>query len=76
MEVLALKKWRQRRLLSIRALAQEANVAPRTVELVERGERTPRGQTVRRLSAALEVEPEQVTEFRRAMGYEEASDAS
>jgi transcriptional regulator with XRE-family HTH domain len=71
MEVASLKAWRRRRLLTFRALAAAAGVALRTVVEVEAGRRAPRPDTVRALSAALDVEPEQVVEFRRVMGFDE-----
>ena len=62
-----LREVRVRRLLSIRGLASRAGVAPLTVQLVEAGRRVPQLGTIRKLAAALDVEPEAITEFRRAM---------
>jgi transcriptional regulator with XRE-family HTH domain len=70
-EVYPLRAWRRRRLLSIRALAAEAGVAKRTIEEAEAGRTVPHGATARKLSATLGVAPEQVSEFRRAMGLPE-----
>jgi transcriptional regulator with XRE-family HTH domain len=69
-EVATLKAWRRRRLLTVRGLAAAAGVAQRTVVEVEAGRRTPHPGTVRALSEALGVEPEQVTEFRQVMGLD------
>jgi transcriptional regulator with XRE-family HTH domain len=69
-EVASLKAWRRRRLLTIRGLAATADLSTRTVREVEAGRRAPQPGTIRALSAALEVDPEQVTEFRRVMGLD------
>ena len=68
MAVRTLERWRRERPLSIRELAEAAGVSTRTVLLVEHGEQVPRPATVRKLAAALGVEPNQVREFRAAMG--------
>ena len=62
-----LREVRVRRLLSMRQLAKEAKVAPTTVYLIEAGQRLPHFGTMRKLAAALEVEPSEVDEFRAAM---------
>jgi transcriptional regulator with XRE-family HTH domain len=72
--VYRLRDWRRRRLLSVRELASKSGVAKRTVEQAETGRAAPRGATARKLSAALDVRPEQVIEFRRAMGLTDRSD--
>ncbi len=66
-----LRQARAARMLTVRALAEAANCSPHTVHEVERGKRVPRFDTVRRLSAALGVEPEGIAEFRRALMIEE-----
>ena len=63
-----LGQLRRERLLTIKALAEAAGCSTRTVLQVEHGERTPQPGTIRRLSAALGVEPARVREFRAAMG--------
>ena len=63
-----LRQLRLERLLSTRGLAERAGCARLTVITAERGTRTPSYETIRRLSAALEVAPGEVIEFRRAMG--------
>jgi transcriptional regulator with XRE-family HTH domain len=52
-----LRALRQRRVLSQRELAKLAGVAYRTVQQVEAGEVTPHPSTIRKLAAALGVEP-------------------
>ena len=69
--VLTLRQARAARMLTVRGLAQAAGCSPHTVHEVEAGKRTPHFGTVRRLSAALGVEPGEVAEFRRAMLLEE-----
>ncbi len=63
-----LRQWRKERLLTIAGLATAAGCAYRTVRMAEVGEATPQPGTIKRLSAALGVEPAAVVEFRRAMG--------
>ena len=62
-----LREVRARRVLTIRALATRAEVAKRTVVEIEAGRVVPRFATVRKLAAALEVEPAEVDEFRAAI---------
>ncbi len=62
-----LVELRAKRLLSIRALAQKAEVSQRTVHTVERGLTKPTLETVRKLSEALEIDPREVDEFRAAI---------
>ena len=62
-----LREWRIERLLSVRALAERAGVAPATVHLVETGQRLPQLLTAQKLSQALGVAPEEVDEFRAAI---------
>ena len=78
-EILSLKTWQSRRLLTVRALAEAAGVSALTVIQLGAGKRKPRSGTIKAISAALGVDPEQVLEFRSAMGYqtsEESSDES
>ena len=63
-----LGRLRRERLLSQTALALRAGCSVRTVVLVETGRRAPQFETIRRLAAALGVEPAEVWEFRPAMG--------
>jgi transcriptional regulator with XRE-family HTH domain len=63
----SLRDVRADRLLSMRELASQAGVTPRTIYLIEAGRTTPRLSMIRRLSVALEVDPLAVTEFRRAI---------
>lgn len=62
-----LRQWRTQRLLSLHELAQAAGIAPKTLTDLEYGRRRPTYGTMRRLCAALEVTPAEVTEFAAAM---------
>ena len=62
-----LVELRADRLLSIRGLAQKSGLSQRTVHTVERGMTKPTLNTVRKLSAALEIDPREVEEFREAI---------
>ena len=59
-----LKEARARRLLSMRALAERAGVSPTTVYYAESGRRMPGFRAIRDLSAALEMDPLEIEEFR------------
>ncbi len=63
----ALREWRVEKLLGVKALAREAGVSNKTIVEIEHGRQVPAFRTIRRLSAALEVEPQDVTEFAAAM---------
>ncbi len=66
-EVVTLRQARVARMLTVRGLAAAAGCSPHTVHEVETGKRAPRFDTIRRVSAALGVEPTGVAEFRRAL---------
>ena len=62
-----LRALRAECLLAIRDLARQADVAPSTVYLIESGRAAPHPATMRRIAAALGVDPMQIAEFRAAM---------
>jgi transcriptional regulator with XRE-family HTH domain len=62
-----LREARAEQLLSIRELARRARVSASTIYLTEAGRTIPQPGVVRRLCAALGVEPSEVAEFRRAI---------
>ena len=62
-----LKEARAERLLTVRGLAERADVAPSTVYLIENGRSVPRFDAIQKLSAALGVEPRDVAEFAAAI---------
>jgi len=65
--VTTLQEHRIRRLWSQRELARQANVAERTIINAERGHRLPRLLTMRRIADALEVDWQEIDEFRAAV---------
>lgn len=62
-----LREVRVRRLWSQRELASRADVTQKTIVDLERGRTEPRLQTMRKLAAALGVEPLEIDEFRQAI---------
>jgi len=62
-----LRALRADRLLSIRALAQQAGMAPSSIYNIETGRRAPHLTTIRRIASALGVDPETVEEFRQVI---------
>jgi transcriptional regulator with XRE-family HTH domain len=63
----SLRDVRLSRVLSQRDLAREAKVAPKTIVDLELGRVEPHLQTMRKLAAALGVEPLEIDEFQRAI---------
>ncbi|CAN5521555.1 hypothetical protein BH23CHL2_BH23CHL2_07760 [soil metagenome] len=64
----SLREWRKLRLLSIRDVAEAADLSTKTIFDAEHGNTRPTLQTMRRLCAALNVEPGQVEEFAEILG--------
>ena len=62
-----LKELRARRLLTVRELAEKADMSPTTLSLIETGHGLPALRTIRKLSTSLAVEPLEVEEFRAAI---------
>ena len=58
-----LSEARTQNLLSVRRLAEAANVAPATVYHLEHGRTTPSFRAIRDISAALEMDPLDIDEF-------------
>ena len=54
-------------MLTSRELAQQAEVAPSSIYLIETGRTTPRLATIGRIARALGVDPETVEEFQQAI---------
>ena len=63
----ALRDLRLKKLWSQRDLAAEADVARKTIVDLELGRIEPRLLTMRKLAAALGIEPLEVDEFRQAI---------
>jgi len=55
-----LKRARKRRLMTQLELGRAARLGENTVPRLERGEHTPYPSTIRKLAAALGVEPEEI----------------
>ena len=66
-----LKQARTARMLTVRGLAEKAGVSLAATHEAETGKRRPRFGTIKRLSDALGVEPESITEFRSVLFGEE-----
>ncbi len=62
-----LREIRIRSLFSLRALAKRADVAQRTIVEAEAGRRVPQLATMRKIAAALGVEPGEIQEFAQAI---------
>ncbi len=73
MAIRTLKQARTARMLTVRGLAAAAGVSLAAVHEVETGKRQPRFSTIKRLSAALGVEPDAVAEFRAVLTGEETT---
>jgi transcriptional regulator with XRE-family HTH domain len=58
-----LRAVRRGKLISIEDLAELAGVSTKTIVEIELGRSTPRLRTIRKLSAALDVDPASVDEF-------------
>jgi len=67
-----LKQVRTARMLTVRGLAEKAGVSLAATHEAETGKRRPRFGTIKRLSDALGVEPESITEFRAVLLGDEA----
>ena len=62
-----LREVRARQLLSIRSLAERAGVSTATIVRIEAGGPPPRFVTMRKIAAALGVEPGEIREFAQAI---------
>lgn len=52
-----LRYWREARTLTLRELAERAGTDHTALSFIERGKRMPRPSMVRKLAAALDIEP-------------------
>ena len=68
-----LRELRIRKFLSVRDLARRAEVAQRTVTETEAGRRVPQPATMRKIAAALDVDPMEIDEFREAVEAKSAA---
>jgi len=58
-----LKKLRNQKGLSQEALAEESGLSLRTIQRIENGESNPTGETLKRLSRALNVNPDELNDW-------------
>ncbi len=65
--MISLKEARAAQLLTVRALAERAGVAPSTVYLIENGRSIPRFAAIRAISEALGTQPGDIAEFAAAI---------
>lgn len=63
MLVKSLRQWRTSQLLSIRELAAEAGITPKTLTDIEYGRRRPTYETMRTISKALGISAHEIQEF-------------
>ena len=63
----SLRQWRAARLLSSKGLAAKTGVSNKTILDIENGKRMPTFRTIQTLSNALEVDPQEVSEFADAI---------
>lgn len=55
-----LRQWRERRLLTLRALEAKSGVRFHTIHAIETGKQAPRISTLKKLLDALEIGPDEV----------------
>ena len=67
LEMMTLREARARKLLTVRGLAAAAGLSPTTIYQIEHRRTRPRFGSIKAISAALEVEPMQITEFAQAI---------
>ncbi len=58
-----LRELRYQRLLSLDDLAEKAGVSNKTIVQIEHGRQAPKLRTIRRISDALGVDPNEIEEF-------------
>ena len=66
-----LREWRERRLMTQRELAVRAGVTAATINRIERAVHRPRLSTIRRLAAALDVDPDLLVDWSASAGHNE-----
>ncbi len=71
MDVKPLRAWRYARALGLRELSRITGLSPQTITALEHGRSRGYPATWRKLASALGVEPEQILEYRRAVGLDE-----
>jgi transcriptional regulator with XRE-family HTH domain len=72
-DVRSLREWRFKRALGQRELARLAGISVYTLLNLEHGRSRGYPQTWRKIAAVLQVEPEQIAEYRAAVGLDTES---
>lgn len=67
-EVRPLREWRAARFWTLRELSEQSRVSVNTIFNLEHGLKIPRFSTVRKIAAALGVEPLQIAEVAELRG--------
>lgn len=62
-----LREWRDEKVFGQTDLARTAGVRQATIAEIESGKRVPRRETIRKVSAALGVDPREIAEFAAAL---------
>lgn len=74
---LSVRQHRRQRLWTIRELASQAGVATQTIVGIEHGTTAPQLGTMKKIAAALDVDPKEITEFAAAIqGAKASADAT
>jgi transcriptional regulator with XRE-family HTH domain len=74
MGVRTLRQWRYAKAVGLRELAGLAGVSTYTLSALEHGRSRGYPKTWRKIAEALGVEPEQIAEYRRAVGLDKAAE--
>jgi predicted transcriptional regulator len=74
MEIKTLEDWRKAHYWSLGTLAREAKIDKGVISRLEAGKANCRLETAKKISEALSVRPEQITEFRKMLGLNEDLD--
>ena len=68
-----LKQWRERRLLTLRALGAQSGVQFHTIHAIEAGKQEPRPSTLRKLVDALEIPVEEILDLNEIDGEQDTN---
>lgn len=71
MDVKTLRQWRYAKAIGLRELAELAGVSTYTLSALEHGRSRGYPKTWRKIALALGIDPEQIVEYRRAVGLDQ-----
>lgn len=71
-----LRAWRFARAVGLRELARLTGLSPQTISALESGRSRGWPATWRKIALALEVDPESIAEYRRAVGLDRDDQAT